>query len=92
MTHPTKMENRFGCRAFLGAAAGCYKGAHIEISAPYHEWVGEAKRQIESHSDVLHALETLVHRIDNPLEFGHAEDMAHRLTRAREAIAKARGE
>lgn len=48
-------------------------------------------RLISAAPDLLHALETLAHIAEHPLPYGNAVELAHRLTRARAAIAKARG-
>lgn len=53
--------------------------------------LANAQEKLEAAApELLKALETLVHRLEHPLEFGQAEDMAHRLARARAAIAAAK--
>lgn len=47
---------------------------------------------IEAAPDLLAALELLVHRVENPLAFGDEEALAHRMSKARVAIIKARGQ
>lgn len=41
--------------------------------------------------EMYRALDMLVHRIDTPLEFGQAEELAHRLANARAILVRIDG-